>query len=112
MLPDFIKNSDVYTGNNLGKFGTIEQIPTAKEVDDFISEYEKTEFKSFESTLEAFYRYQRHNDFEKMLKSALELKKQEYSKNKLLLELTAKCALERNEILFAWKTALYAGRKE
>ncbi len=111
-LPDFIKNSNIYTGNNLGKFGTIEQIPSAEDVDKFISVYENKEFKSFESTPEAFFRYQRHKDFEKMLRTALELKKQNYARSKMLLEMTAKCALEMNQILFAWKTAIFAGRTD
>jgi flavin reductase (DIM6/NTAB) family NADH-FMN oxidoreductase RutF len=111
-LPDFIKDSDVYTGNNLGKLGTIEVIPSEKEVDEFISQYEGKEILAFEATLEAFYRYQRQNDLAKMLKSSIGLKKHNYKKHQMLFELTAKCALEKNEILFAWKTALYAGRKD
>ncbi|HSD63842.1 MAG TPA: flavin reductase family protein [Ignavibacteriaceae bacterium] len=110
MLPDFMKNSDVYSGNNLGKFGNIEQLPSEKEVDEFIAGYEEKDLHSFEPTLEAFYRYQRHKDPEKMIKAALELKKQNYKKIRILFELTAKCALEINDIPFAWKTALYAGR--
>lgn len=110
MLPDFMKNSDLYSGNNLGKFGNIEQIPSEKDVDDFIMGFEKKNIQSFEPTLEAFFRYQRHKDLEKMIKSALELKKQNYIKIKTLFELTAKCALELNDIQFAWKTALFAGR--
>lgn len=31
-LPDFIRNSRVLTGNNLGRLGNIEQLPTAEEV--------------------------------------------------------------------------------
>ncbi len=111
MLPDFMRNSDIYTGNNLGKFGNIEQIPSDKEVNEFISEYTKKEINFFEPTLEAFYRYQRHNDLERMLKSALELKNQKHKKSKVLLEMTAKCALEMNQVEFAWKTALFAGSK-
>ncbi len=111
-LPDFIKHSDIYTGNNLGKFGLIENIPSEKNVDEFISQYAQKEVQSFEPTPEAFYRYERHNDIEKMLKAAIELKKQGYGKYKTLFELTAKCALELNDIQFAWKTALYAGRKD
>ena len=111
-LPDFIKNSDIYTGNNLGKFGHVQKIPFENEVDEFISLYEQKEIQSFEPTLEAFYRYERHNEIEKMLKSAIELKKQGYEKYKTLFELTAKCALGLNDIQFAWKTALYAGRKD
>ena len=66
--------------------------------------------KSFEPDLEAFYRYKRHDEFEKMLRSALELRKQNYKKSRMLFELTAKCALENDNLLFAWKTALYAGK--
>lgn len=112
MLPGFMKDSDIYTGNNLGKFGNIEQIPTNKEVNEFISEIDNKEIKLFEPTIEGFYRYQRHNDLDKMLKAALELKKQKYEKSKILFELTAKCALELNQMQFAWRTALFAGRKD
>ena len=112
MLPDFIRNSDIYTGSSLGKLANIEQIPADEEVTEFIAGYENKEIKSFEPTLEAFYRYLRHRDFEKMLKSALELKKQKYRKSKMLFELTAKCALEKNDIQFAWKTALYVDRED
>jgi hypothetical protein len=110
LLPDFMKSSDIYSGNNLGKFGNIEQIPSDKEVDEFIAHYAEQSFQSFEPTLEAFYRYQRHKDPEKMIKAALELKKQNYIKSKILFELTAKCALETDDLQFAWKTALYAGK--
>jgi flavin reductase (DIM6/NTAB) family NADH-FMN oxidoreductase RutF len=110
LLPEFMKSSDIYTGNNLGKFGNIEKIPSVIEVDEFINSIEKEELKWFEPTLQAFYRYQRHGDIQKMLKAALELKKQKYKKCKMLFEQTAKTALEKNEILFAWKTALFAGR--
>lgn len=110
MLPDFIKNSDTYTGNNLGKFGNIEQIPSSSEVSKFISDFTAIEIHEFEPTIEAFYRYQRQNDIRKMLKASIVLEKQGYKKSKMLFELTAKCALELNEIAFAWHTALYAGR--
>ncbi len=110
MLPDFIKNSDIYTGSNLGKLGNIEAIPSEKDVDEFISNFEKMEIQSFEPTAEAFYRYERHNDIERMLKASIELKRQGYAKYKLLFEMTARCALSKNDIQFAWKTALYAGR--
>ncbi len=111
-LPDFIKNSDIYTGSNLGKFGNIEEIPSEKDVDEFISLFKQKEIQAFEPTIEAFYRYERHNDIEKMLKAAIELKKQAYVKYNILFELTARCALNQNDIQFAWKTALYAGRKD
>jgi flavin reductase (DIM6/NTAB) family NADH-FMN oxidoreductase RutF len=112
MLPDYIKNSDIYTGNNLGKLGNIEQIPSESEVSKFISQFNTIEFHEFEPTIEAFYRYQRQHDMQKMLKAALELEKQGFKKSKMLFELTVKCALENNDISFAWHTALYAGRRD
>ncbi len=110
MLPSFMKNSSVYTGNNLGKFAGVEQIPADKEVDKFVSDMGKKEISHFEQGIEAFYRYQRHNDIEKMFLAAVQLKKQNYSNSKMLFELTAQTALEINDVLFAWNTALYAGR--
>lgn len=111
-LPDFIRNSDIYTGNNLGKLGNVEHIPSGKDVDEFILQSEQKEIQSFEPTIEAFYRYERHNEIEKMLKAAIELKKQGYEKHKMLFELTARCALGLNDIQFAWKAALFAGRRD
>jgi len=110
MLPSFMKESHVYSANNLGKFGNIEVIPTYEEVDIFIREIEESNIKSFEATEEAFFRYQRHNKYQDMLKVVLYLSKVNHPKVKTYLELTAKCALENNDINFAWKTALFTGR--
>ena len=109
-LPSFMKNSSIYTGNNLGKFAGVEQVPSDKDVDEFVLDMEKKDIKHFEPGIEAFYRYQKHNDIQRMFLAAEELKKQNYSNSKILFELTARAALEINDILFAWNTALYAGR--
>ena len=50
-----------------------------------------------------------------MLKSVLDMEKGNHLTNvqaklKIYLEMTAKSALEANDIDFAWKTALYAGK--
>ena len=66
--------------------------------------------KNFEEGLEAFYRYQKLTDYKLMMKSAVRLSEVYNKKRKYLIELTAKCALENNDIDFAWKAALYAGR--
>lgn len=39
-LPEFIRNSQVLTGNNLGRLGNIEQLPTQKEVEVFKKDQE------------------------------------------------------------------------
>ena len=37
-IPDFIKNSSVFTGNDLGMLGNIEALPTLEEIDIFVKE--------------------------------------------------------------------------
>ena len=37
-VPDFIKESDYFTGNDLGKLGNIENIPTEEEIAIFVKE--------------------------------------------------------------------------
>jgi len=109
MLPDFIKKSDVYTANNLGRFGTAEQIPSDDEVKKFIDEIEKKDIPGFEFSEEAFYRYQRQNEYELMLKAAINLFRTMHPKGKYFIELTAKCAVEKRELDFAWMAAIFGG---
>lgn len=37
-IPDFIRESDVFTGNDLGMLGNIESLPTSEEIDIFVKE--------------------------------------------------------------------------
>ncbi|MBS4035554.1 MAG: flavin reductase family protein [Ignavibacterium sp.] len=109
-LPDFIKQSFIYSANNLGKFGNTETIPSDKEVDDFINQMNNEKPVNYESGEEAFYRYQRDGNYRYMLKASIEILQSDKTKAKQFLELTAKAALESNDSDFAWKTAIYAGR--
>ncbi len=102
MLPDFIKSSNVYTANNLGRFGTAEKIPSKDEVTKFIDEIEKKDIPGFEFSEEAFYRYQRQNDHVLMLKAAINLIRTLHPKRKYFIELSANCAIEKRETDFAW----------
>lgn len=109
-LPEFIKNSEVYSANNLGKFGNIESLPAENAVNELIEEVMSIYLFDFDLSLEAFYRYLRQKNYTYMLKFILLSSDLSKAKAKLLLEQTAKCALESNATDFAWKTALYAGR--
>ena len=109
-LPEFIKNSTVFSANNLGKFASAEIIPSETELNLFIRQMEKESLENFESSKEAFYRYKEQNDFRKMLKAALILMQENHPDRKKFLELTAKCALENNDIDFAWIAAIFAGK--
>jgi flavin reductase (DIM6/NTAB) family NADH-FMN oxidoreductase RutF len=106
-LPEFIKESHVYSANNLGKFGKIERIPDNTEVKEFINSLNADTENFFEEGLNAFYRYQRTANYKLMMKSALKISESDHKKSKYLIELTAKCALENNDTDFAWKSALY-----
>ncbi len=109
-LPEFIKSSNVLTANNLAKLAGIETIPSESELNEFIKEIQSKELKDLEVSEESFYRYQIHKKYEYMLKTILNLNDLEKHSKKHLIELTAKCALENNDLLFAWKTILYINK--
>lgn len=113
-LPFFMKESEIYSANNLGKFANIESIPGDDEVTGFINEIKNLPLENFEVSVEAFFRYKRLKKYQYMLKTLLVFEKEEVinenSKLKSFYEMTAKTALEENDIDFAWKTALYTGK--
>ncbi len=63
-IPDYIRSSNVLTGNDLGRLGNVEKIPDSEDVDDFIASH--MEIRSIISGGE---------------RRQLELKAQEYLKN-------------------------------
>ncbi|MEP2770806.1 MAG: flavin reductase family protein [Fulvivirga sp.] len=48
-MPDDVKNSAILTGNNLGRLGNVEQLPTDEDVKDFANEPEITAITSKEN---------------------------------------------------------------
>jgi flavin reductase (DIM6/NTAB) family NADH-FMN oxidoreductase RutF len=105
-IPPFIKESHVYSANNLAKLGNIEKLPDENEVIIFIKEIEDSHFNGFLDTEELFFIYQRQNEYKKMLKIAYALFRKGYSDSKSFIEFSVKCALQNNDTLFAWKAAL------
>jgi flavin reductase (DIM6/NTAB) family NADH-FMN oxidoreductase RutF len=103
-IPLHIRQSEIYSANDLGKFGNSESIPADKEVKDFIAKISEETIENIEEGSEAFLRYQRLGDHKKMLKSALMLRENQ-KKN---IEFAAQAALQNNDTDFAWKAALYA----
>lgn len=104
-IPKHIRESEIYSANDLGKFGNSESIPNESEVQEFINKIKEEKLELFESGFAAFLRYQRLNDNNRMLKAALEIDENQ----KRNIELSVKCALQTNDLDFAWKAALYAG---
>ena len=101
-VPDFIRKSEIYSANDLGKFGNSESIPTEEGVKSFYQKLLQEKVDDFEEGYEAFLRYQRLNDYRKMLKAVIKISEN----RKKNIELIAKCALQNNDVDFAWKAAL------
>jgi hypothetical protein len=111
MIPDFIKRSNIYSANNLGKLGNIENIPSEKDVSDYIDEVKRSTVIGSETLSSTFDEYQNQKNFYKMLQLILIDSGLNESAKKILLEKTVKVALETNHAEIAWKIALYAGRE-
>lgn len=110
-LPDFIKQSNVYSANNLARFANVTSIPSEEDAVKFVEENEQLEFDNFEISEEAIFRYQREKEYKKMLKGLLLLKTNIRKDIRDQLELCAKIALECGDTDFAWKVALYSAAK-
>lgn len=110
-LPEFIRRSNVYSANNLGKFANIESIPSENAVNELIEEVKAKNLGDIELTTDAFFANEEQKNYIHMLKYILISNELSGNKRKQLLEITAKCALESNDTEFAWKIALYAGRE-
>jgi len=104
-IPQHIRESEIYSANDLGKFGNSESIPDEEDVNRFIQNIIKEIPEGLTYNHITFLEYQELNDYKKMLKSALSITENK----KVNLELTAKCALKSNDVNFAWKVALFAG---
>jgi len=105
-LPDTIKESNVFTANNLSKLANVEIIPDEKSVKEFIKEIEKEKLEGFEQSEEAFFRYFNLSNYKYMMKATLHFVTENHPKAKYFTELTSKCALENNDTDFAWKVIL------
>ena len=108
-LPQHMKESKIFTANNLARFGNSEKVPNPKDVLAFIGSFENaSDIKDDDDKLKSFEKYQQAGDYKKMLALAISLKKENYPQAGKLIERTAQEALNRNDLEFAWKTALYA----
>lgn len=103
MLPDYIKESHIFSANNLARLALSESIPSKEEALNFISVYEV-----HESNEHTFYRLQKSKNYEAMLQTALYQQSQNNPKFRSFLEWTAKTALEQGDIDFAWHILIYS----
>jgi len=111
-IPVFIKQSSIYTANNLGKFGNIESIPSKESVTSYIKEIKADSLKDKKHTKDEIEILKMQKDFSTLLNIILSdttLSKPERTQK---IEECAKMALESNQTEIAWKIALYAGNNE
>lgn len=101
-LPQFIKDSHVFSANNLGRLGNSEKIPDENQVIEFINSINR-----IEASKEMYNRALLAKNHNNMLKCALSIKNIEKSVINFYLGQIAKVALENNDTDFAWKTILY-----
>jgi flavin reductase (DIM6/NTAB) family NADH-FMN oxidoreductase RutF len=109
-IPNFIKQSDVYSANNLGKFANIESIPSIESVNNYIEEVSKNSYSDKQITITEFEKFKLLKDYSTLLKILLQNTTLKSEEKKKLFEQTAKVALEANQAEIAWKIALFAGR--
>ena len=93
-LPAFVRESKIFTANNLGQLGLIEKIPTTAEVNEFVQALTGRE----KPTL---------NGYEKVFADALTSDSSDES-----LEKSAQAALDNNDIEFAWKVIVLIGQRK
>ncbi len=108
-LPDFIKQSHIYSANNLAKFGNTEKLPGSDEVTSAVNKIFEENLLPEEPTKELFYRYYRIKNHKQMFYTALGLIKLSHPDNRIFVELSAKCAIENDDTELALIAALYAG---
>jgi flavin reductase (DIM6/NTAB) family NADH-FMN oxidoreductase RutF len=105
-IPDFIKTSEIYSANDLGKLANTEKLPSTYKPENFLHEVLSVGDEQVEFTFESFYRYQSRDDYKNMLRCLVYLKDSEPLGLKSKIELTAKTSLKKNDLEFAWNTAL------
>ncbi|MBK7142344.1 MAG: flavin reductase family protein [bacterium] len=103
-LPEYIRQSHVFTGNNLGQLGNCESIPSPEEITSFVQAMEPLPLS--DSEIE---QAQQTGNYRALFQTALQRQHHGDSSAPDLMERAAKIALDTaNDTDFAWKAALYA----
>ncbi len=101
-LPGVLKQSQLLSANNLAQLASCEEIPSVKEVMDFITSVTPIRANDADFKLLSL-----EKDFDGMLAAALAIAETDTGRAKKRLEQTIKMALDSNETLFAWKSAIF-----
>lgn len=111
-IPDFMKKSNIYSANNLGKFGNIKSLPSKDDVSHYIQEVKQLTKPKLEYSSGLVNFLRKEKDFEGLLQVVLSANRFNNDEKQVLLEECAKIALESNKTEIAWKIALFAGSND
>jgi flavin reductase (DIM6/NTAB) family NADH-FMN oxidoreductase RutF len=91
-IPQYIKESNILTANNLGQLGLIEHAPSEADVDRMVENITDSNGRHYK-------------DYEMLVAEALTS-----NNSNEMIEQAIKAALEQNNIDFAWKAVILRGR--
>jgi flavin reductase (DIM6/NTAB) family NADH-FMN oxidoreductase RutF len=102
-LPDFIRSSDVLTGNNLAQLANCETIPDPAQAEHFADTIQPCD----DPAAPAFHRWYRLGRFERMLAIVKAAADTGHPHTGIWLQLTARIALDHRQTEFAWNTLIW-----
>lgn len=102
-LPTFVLNSHILSANNLAQLANSEAAPADDEVAQLISETPPLAYHR-----DTFQKYEQNGGYREMLSQALSVKAADQLTAVHLLERTARIALEKPDVPFAFKCMLFA----
>lgn len=102
-LPDFIRTSDILTGNNLGQLGNCETLPASEEIRAFLQGH-----PSMSGDAAMLLRLEEARDYQSIFRVARGFETEDPSAAAEWMMLAAKQALDANNVDFAWRVLLHA----
>ena len=103
-LPEVMRQSHVYTANDLARFATVEKIPSEDDLKAFYAEQQKKVAKDL--SMETFDQQERDGHYQEMMPVALALLEKDTKAGRVLLERVSRSALHQGNHEFAWQAAL------
>lgn len=102
-LPEYVLRSDILSANNLAQLAGSPGIPEYDEAASFVGKYDASSPEE-----QTFERFRRRHRYEEMLAVALGFAAQSHPKTRMYFEMTAREALDKRDVSFAWRVLVYA----
>lgn len=102
-LPDLVRQSDIFTANNLGQLATAERMPTLDEAVAFVEALGESD--GSHDTLDSL---EKLHDYRRMMSIAKSLSAHNQSEAIRVMQRAARCALACQDTDIAWKITVFA----